>query len=134
MGSNKIPLIVRSGDDSVTAAGNALRENVVPIFCVSSVSGVGLVEAKKFLHLLPPGAGVKEKAKLEQQRPEFQVLTDDANQELCEYHVQVFVTLYSCTKSTAGKSITVVLSFRSMNCSTFLTWALSPVVSSPAGS
>ena len=28
---------------------------------------------KRFLHLLPPGAGVKEREKLEQLPPEFQV-------------------------------------------------------------
>ena len=28
---------------------------------------------KRFLHLLPPGAGMKEKEKLEQGSPEFQI-------------------------------------------------------------
>lgn len=73
VGSNKVPLIVKCGDDSITAAGNALKENVVPIFCVSSVTGSGLDVAKKFLHLLPPGAGPKEQEKLEQENPEFQI-------------------------------------------------------------
>ncbi len=72
-GSNKVPLMVRSGDDSITAAGNALRDNVVPIFCVSSVTGAGLDKVRRFLHLLPPGAGVKEQEKLEQEHPEFQI-------------------------------------------------------------
>ncbi len=72
-GCNKVPLVVRSEDDSITAAGNALRDNVVPVFCVSSVSGSGLDKVKWFLHLLPPGAGVKEQEKLEQENPEFQV-------------------------------------------------------------
>ena len=72
-GRNKVPLVVRSGDDSITAAGNALRDNVVPVFCVSSVTGAGLDAAKRFLHLLPPGASPREQEKLEQERPEFQV-------------------------------------------------------------
>ncbi len=71
--SNKVPLVVKSGDDSITAAGNALKDNVVPIFCVSAVTGSGLDEVRKFLHLLPPGAGPKEQEKLEQDSPEFQI-------------------------------------------------------------
>jgi len=34
---------------------------------------VGLGMLKRFLHLLPPGAGIKEREKLEQWPPEFQV-------------------------------------------------------------
>ena len=44
--------MVTNPDDCITAAGNALKTNVVPIFCVSSVTGSGLDLAKKFLHLL----------------------------------------------------------------------------------
>eukprot|EP00095_Tigriopus_kingsejongensis_P000675 maker-scaffold340_size202118-snap-gene-1.21 protein:Tk00675 transcript:maker-scaffold340_size202118-snap-gene-1.21-mRNA-1 annotation:"gtp-binding protein 2" len=73
VGSNRVPLVVNSTDDCITAAGNALKENVVPIFCVSAVTGTGLKLAKRFLHLLPPGAGVKEQEKLEQDHPEFQI-------------------------------------------------------------
>jgi GTPase len=73
VGSNKIPLVVKSGDDCITAAGNALKENVVPIFCVSSVTGSGLDMVKRFLQLLPPGVGLKEQEKLEQDNPEFQI-------------------------------------------------------------
>ena len=73
MGCNKVPLMVQTNDDSITAASNALKENVVPIFCVSSVTGAGLDATKKFLHLLPPGAGQKEQEKLEQEHPEFQI-------------------------------------------------------------
>ena len=73
VGSNKVPLIVKCGDDSITAASNALKENVVPIFCVSNVTGSGMDMVKRFLHLLPPGAGLKEQEKLEQEHPEFQV-------------------------------------------------------------
>ena len=65
--------MVTNPDDCITAAGNALKTNVVPIFCVSSVTGSGLDLAKKFLHLLPPGAGLKEQEKMEQEPPEFQV-------------------------------------------------------------
>jgi GTPase len=38
---------------------------------VPTVLGLGML--KRFLHLLPPGAGVKEREKLEQGPPEFQV-------------------------------------------------------------
>ena len=54
-GAKKVPLIVKTTDDCITAAGNSLRNNVVPIFCVSSVSGSGLKDIKQYLHLLSPG-------------------------------------------------------------------------------
>ena len=72
-GCNKVPLVVKNDDDSITAASNALKENVVPIFCVSSVTGAGLDVVKRFFHLMPPGAGLKEQEKLEQENPEFQI-------------------------------------------------------------
>lgn len=72
-GSSKIPLRVNSSDDCITAANNSLKNNTVPIFCVSSVTGVGLDHIKNFLHLLPPGVGEKEVEKLEQETPEFQI-------------------------------------------------------------
>ena len=72
-GSKKVPLLVKNGDDLLSAVSNTPKENVVPIFCVSSVSGLGLTEVKRFLHLLPPVAGLKEQEKLEQAQPEFQI-------------------------------------------------------------
>lgn len=74
VGTNKVPLVVYSEDDSITAANTALKEkSVVPIFCVSSVTGVGLDKVRQFLHLLPPGAGPQEQERLEQAHPEFQI-------------------------------------------------------------
>ena len=58
-GSTKVPLVVKTEDDCITAAANSLKENVVPIFCMSSVQGTGIPEIKRFLHLLPPGMGQK---------------------------------------------------------------------------
>ena len=72
-GANKVPLVVKSSDDCITAAANQLKNNIVPIFCVSSVEGTGLERVKQFLHLLPPGVGQVEASKLEQELPEFQV-------------------------------------------------------------
>jgi len=72
-GSTKVPLVVKTEDDCITAAANSLKENVVPIFCMSSVLGTGIPEIKRFLHLLPPGMGQKEAEKLEQALPEFQI-------------------------------------------------------------
>ena len=74
VGTNKVPLIVHSEDDSITAANTALKEkSIVPIFCVSSVTGIGLDKVRQFLHLLPPGAGPQEQERLEQEHPEFQI-------------------------------------------------------------
>jgi len=72
-GSTKVPLIVVTKDDCITAAANSLKQNVVPIFCMSSVNGKGIQDIKTFLHLLPPGMGEKEAEKLEQEQPEFQI-------------------------------------------------------------
>jgi len=72
-GSSKVPLIVKTNDDCITAASNSLNNNIVPIFCVSSVAGTGLQDIKQFLHLLPPGMGQREASKLEQELPEFQI-------------------------------------------------------------
>lgn len=66
VGSRKVPLVVNSIDDVITAGANQLAENVVPIFCVSSVSGDGLDLLLKFLHVLPPGISTTEKERLEQ--------------------------------------------------------------------
>ena len=68
-------MVVKNGDDLISAVSNTPKENVVPIFCVSSVSGSGLDDVKKFLQLLPPSAGLKEQEKLEQAHPEFQIGT-----------------------------------------------------------
>ena len=72
-GANKVPLIVKTSDDCITAASNSLNNNIVPVFCISSVSGTGLQDIKQFLHLLPPGVGQTEASKLEQELPEFQI-------------------------------------------------------------
>jgi len=73
IGANKAPLVIRSNDDAITAANNTPMENVVPIFCISSVTGVGLDVVRRYLHLLPPGVSHKEQQKLEQNPPEFQI-------------------------------------------------------------
>lgn len=66
VGSRRVPLIVNTIDDVITAGANQLKENVVPIFCVSSVTGDGLELLTKFLYVLPPGNSSKEKERLEQ--------------------------------------------------------------------
>jgi GTPase len=73
VGSRRVPLVIKNLDDVITAGANQLTENVVPIFCVSSVSGEGLELLLKFLHVLPPGISATEKERLEQESPEFQI-------------------------------------------------------------
>jgi len=58
--------MVKNDDDVITAGSNQQEENVVPVFCVSCVTGDGLDLMTKFLHLLPPGVSNKEKERLEQ--------------------------------------------------------------------
>lgn len=62
----QVPLVVRNEDDVLTAGSNQLSENIVPIFCISSVTGEGLELLTRFLHVLPPGVSNKEKQRLEQ--------------------------------------------------------------------
>ncbi|XP_063231438.1 GTP-binding protein 2 [Bacillus rossius redtenbacheri] len=73
VGCRKVPLLVTNEDDVITAGSNQLSENIVPIFCVSSVSGEGLDLLTKFLHVLPPGVNLKERERMEQELCEFQV-------------------------------------------------------------
>ncbi|XP_044766325.1 GTP-binding protein 2 [Coccinella septempunctata] len=73
VGIRRVPLVVETIDDVITAGTNQLLENVVPIFCVSSVNGDGLELLLKFLHVLPPGISSKEKDRLEQEPAEFQI-------------------------------------------------------------
>ena len=40
---DQVAMVVSTGDDIITAASNTLQENIVPIFCVSAVTGKGTV-------------------------------------------------------------------------------------------
>ncbi|XP_045481259.1 GTP-binding protein 2 isoform X1 [Harmonia axyridis] len=73
IGIRRVPLVVETLDDVITAGTNQLLANVVPIFCVSSVNGDGLELLLKFLHVLPPGISSKERDRLEQEPAEFQI-------------------------------------------------------------
>ncbi|XP_075223278.1 GTP-binding protein 2 isoform X2 [Lycorma delicatula] len=72
-GCRRVPLVVNNMDDVITAGSNQMTENIVPIFCISSVTGDGLDLLTKFLHVLPPGISLKEKERMEQERCEFQI-------------------------------------------------------------
>ncbi|XP_076830820.1 GTP-binding protein 2 [Brachyhypopomus gauderio] len=73
-GCNKVPLVVGSTDDAVTAAQQfAQSPSVTPIFTLSSVSGENLELLKVFLNILPPLSNSKEQEELMQQLTEFQV-------------------------------------------------------------
>ncbi|KAJ7413541.1 GTP-binding protein 2 [Pitangus sulphuratus] len=73
-GCNKLPLLVNSDDDAVTAAQQfAQSPNITPIFTLSSVSGENLDLLKVFLNILPPLTNSKEQEELMQQLTEFQV-------------------------------------------------------------
>lgn len=62
----RVPLFVKNEDDVITAGANGLAENVIPVFCLSSVNGNGLQLLLKFLHVLPPNVSTKEKERLEE--------------------------------------------------------------------
>lgn len=73
VGVRRVPLVVNSSDDMISAGASGLSANVVPIFCLSSVTGEGLELLTRFLHLLPPTRPEKEKSRLEEAPAEFHV-------------------------------------------------------------
>ncbi|XP_020337378.1 GTP-binding protein 2 [Oncorhynchus kisutch] len=73
-GCNKVPLVVSTADDAVTAAQQfAQSPSITPIFTVSSVSGESLNLLKVFFNIIPPLSNSKEQEELMQQLTEFQV-------------------------------------------------------------
>ncbi|XP_028448421.1 GTP-binding protein 2b [Perca flavescens] len=73
-GCNKVPMVVSTPDDAVTAAQQfAQSACITPIFTLSSVSGESLDLLKVFLNILPPLSNSKEQEELMQQLTEFQV-------------------------------------------------------------
>lgn len=72
-GCRRVPLLVATVDDVLTAATRQLGGTVVPIFCVSNVTGDGLELLTRFLYVLPPGVSNAERERLEQRRAEFHV-------------------------------------------------------------
>uniref|UniRef100_A0A9J8A513 Tr-type G domain-containing protein n=1 Tax=Cyprinus carpio carpio TaxID=630221 RepID=A0A9J8A513_CYPCA len=73
-GCNKVPMLVSSTDDAVTAAQKfAQSPSITPIFTLSSVSGESLDLLKVFFNILPPLSNSKEQEELMQQLTEFQV-------------------------------------------------------------
>ncbi|XP_028304011.1 GTP-binding protein 2-like isoform X3 [Gouania willdenowi] len=73
-GCNKVPMVVSSPDDAVTAAQQFTQSAcVTPIFTLSNVSGESLDRLKVFLNILPPLSNSKEQEELMQQLTEFQV-------------------------------------------------------------
>ncbi|KAM4595928.1 GTP-binding protein 2-like isoform 2-T2 [Polymixia lowei] len=73
-GCNKVPMVVSSPDDAVTAAQQFTQSSsITPIFPLSSVSGDSLDLLQVFLNILPPLSNSKEQEELMQQLTEFQV-------------------------------------------------------------
>lgn len=73
-GCNKVPMLVSSTDDAVTAAQKfAQSPSITPIFTLSSVTGESLDLLKVFFNILPPLSNSKEQEELMQQLTEFQV-------------------------------------------------------------
>ncbi|KAI3363263.1 hypothetical protein L3Q82_011892 [Scortum barcoo] len=92
-GCNKVPMVVDSTDDAVTAAQQfAQSPNITPIFTVSSVSGESLDLLKVFFNIIPPLSNSKEQEELMQQLTEFQV---DEIYTVPEVGTVVGGTLYS---------------------------------------
>lgn len=71
VGCLKIPLLIRTDDDVLTAGSRQMTEQVVPIFCVSNVTGMGLNLITRYLFVLSPGISNAEKERLEQLPCEF---------------------------------------------------------------
>ncbi|XP_059475632.1 GTP-binding protein 2 isoform X1 [Neocloeon triangulifer] len=74
-GLRRVPLLVQGPDDVMTAANASAKtvHSIVPIFCVSSVTGEGLDLLRSFLFVIPPELSANERDRLEQEPCEFQV-------------------------------------------------------------
>lgn len=73
-GCNKVPMLVSTTDDAVTAAQKfAQSPSITPIFTLSCVSGESLDLLKVFFNILPPLSNSKEQEELMQQLTEFQI-------------------------------------------------------------
>uniref|UniRef100_A0A8C2ZHI1 GTP binding protein 2 n=1 Tax=Cyclopterus lumpus TaxID=8103 RepID=A0A8C2ZHI1_CYCLU len=87
-GCNKVPIVISSADDAVTAAQQfAQSPNITPILTLSSVSGESLDLLKVFFNILPPLSNSKEQEELMQQLTEFQVCLHDGQCENPFLHV-----------------------------------------------
>lgn len=73
VGCRKTPLLIQNEDDVMAAGPRQLSEQVVPIFCVSNVTGAGLDLLTRFLFVLSPGISNADKERLEQLPCEFRV-------------------------------------------------------------
>ncbi|TWW78619.1 GTP-binding protein 2 GTP-binding-like protein 2 [Takifugu flavidus] len=74
-GCNKVPMVIGSKDDAVTAVQQFVQSpNITPIFTLSSVSGESLDLLKVFLNVIPPLSNSKEQEELMEQLTEFQAV------------------------------------------------------------
>lgn len=53
-GAQKMPILIREGDDLSVYAENIVAERVCPIFCCSSLTGEGIEQLRTFLGMLKP--------------------------------------------------------------------------------
>ncbi|KAL1399379.1 hypothetical protein pipiens_020051, partial [Culex pipiens pipiens] len=73
VGYRKVPYLISNEDDVLNANAHQSQEQIVPIFCVSNVTGDGLDLLTKYLYVLSPGISNSEKERLEQEPTEFQI-------------------------------------------------------------
>jgi GTPase len=67
-GLRRAPLLIETSDDVMTSANASCKtkQSIVPIFCVSSVTGDGLDLLRTFLYVIPPQTSLNERDRLEQ--------------------------------------------------------------------
>jgi len=87
----KMPTVIKTSDDVVTAAKQIVNKKLVPIFLVSNVTGEGIDMLTQFLNLLPLAPKWEKKL---QKPPEFQI--DES------FHITGIGTVVSGTV-TAGR-------------------------------
>ena len=66
----KMPTVIKTADDVVTAAKQIVNKKLVPIFLVSNVTGEGIDMLRQFLNLLPSAPKWEKKL---QKPAEFQI-------------------------------------------------------------
>jgi len=50
---NKIPMVISNNDDILIASKNIINDRIVPIFCISNVTGHNVNQIRQFLNWLP---------------------------------------------------------------------------------
>uniref|UniRef100_U5EV72 Putative translation elongation factor n=1 Tax=Corethrella appendiculata TaxID=1370023 RepID=U5EV72_9DIPT len=73
VGYRKVPYVISTEEDVVNANTSIVSDQILPIFCISNVTGEGLTLLIKFLTILSPNTNHVENERLEKEHIEFHI-------------------------------------------------------------